>query len=188
MAEPGKSKAERLAQARAIIEKYEANSRDITVHEESYHVSPDDKEAFQNGRFIALSYIGIDKGKSTGQVRNKLRTKDLPDDLIEQVIVSLKTDDYLDDRRACGKIARRHQGTRAKSRRYLRELFIKQGVDPKVAEAYLEELPEDQKSILELIPGSIPGDPREYQRLLRRLQSRGYSYNTIRQAMRQQED
>lgn len=188
MSEPVKSKADRLAEARAILENYEQNSRNVQNREESGSLSPDGKEEFQNGRIIALSYIGIDKAKSTGQVRNKLRTKDIPDELIEQVISSLEADDYLDDRRACARIARRHQGKRAKSRRYLRELFIKQGVAPEIAESYLEELPEDCDSILELIPESLPEDQREQRRLLNRLQSRGYSYNTIRKAMRQQEN
>ena len=141
--------------------------------------------AWQKGREIALHYIGVDKSKSSGRVRERLRSRGLEPDLVEEVLESLRQDGYLDDNRACARIALRHRGRQSKSKRYMLRLFIEQGVSPDVAEAYLDQLPDDGESIRELDLSLARGDEKERTRLMRRLAGRGYAPSLITRTMEQ---
>lgn len=171
--------AERLHKARSILENYQ---QALEKEEKIISYEPPSKE-FQEARSIAISFIGLDKGKSSGRVRDKLRDKNYDNDLIDKVIASLIKDEYLNDRLACAKITRRHSGSKSKSRAYMKQLFISQGVDEMTATDYLEELEPDEVTIKLLLPEEIPTDHKEKARLYRRLQSRGYSYSTIQAAV-----
>lgn len=141
--------------------------------------------AWQKGREIALRYIGVDKSKSSGRVRERLLSRGLESDLVEEVLESLRQDGYLDDKRACARIALRHRGRQSKSKRYMLRLFLEQGVSQEIAAAYMDQLPDDGESIRELDLSLARGDEKERTRLMRRLAGRGYAPSLITRTMEQ---
>lgn len=183
MRESSKNESEnftkRLDLARKIVEA--AKEPQLTTEEPSN--STNQAEA-QKARFTALKYIGIDKGKSSGKVRQKLRDEGFSEDVIEETISTLIKDDYLSDYRACARITRRHQGSKLKSARYMVELYKELGVSPQVAEEYSADLPDDQESLVILLSKEqAPASEREKARIIRRLAGRGFSIYSIQKAM-----
>ena len=192
---------DRLAKARSIVDLYqqggaEANPPQIHTLQDApdFRRTPraetgsedTDQALYLKARETAVRYIGLDKGKSSGEVRDSLMQKGYDSDLASRVVHDLIALGYIDDKRACAKIARRHHGKRAKSRSYMKFLFIQQGVQEDVAESYLEVLPSDSASLEDFLcdqMSDLDGADRE-ARLVRRLQSRGYNYGLITRAIR----
>lgn len=188
----------KIAQAKELIAAIENSSKAIKAEDRKTKVpqpaagacesgdSDDSEKAgeYTKARIFAVKYIGLDPGKSSGKVHAKLREFGYSPSLARKVVEDLEEADYIDDYRACAKIARRHQGSKSKSRQYMKNLFIKQGVKETVAELYMDYLPDDRESIQNLLPQTLPEGERDINKLMRRLQARGYAFNTIQSCIR----
>ncbi len=141
---------------------------------------------FHQARETAVAYIGIDHSKSSGKVRDNLRRKGVDDKTAEQVIEYLKSIDYIDDRRAARKVARRYQGRRLRSRRSMVCVFLQNGVEGEIAESEANALPDDRDTALELCEATYSGreevDDVEMMKLLTR---RGYHAGIARETIRE---
>ncbi|MDO5033322.1 MAG: RecX family transcriptional regulator [Eubacteriales bacterium] len=194
------AKAARLAAARAILADFKetgakergakpASSKDSLSEPDRLEPAPSHpvvqgEAAYWQAREAAVRYIGLDKGKSSGKVQDRLRKQGYSSALAQEVVCDLTDLGYIDDERACAKIVRRHQGKRAKSRAYMLALFLQQGVARASAEAYLDKLPSDQESLEEILASEeLAGGPAE-ARLVRRLQGRGYKPGLIQSSIR----
>ncbi len=191
---------DRLAAARSIVDQYQSSkpgqgqsppSQEGTPQTQSAPVPETREEAaekalYSKARESAVRYIGLDKGKSSGKVRDSLVQKGYAPSLASEVVQDLIVLGYINDEKACAKIARRHQGKKAKSRSYMLSLFTQQGVERRVAETYLDQLPSDEVSLQEILEGyeaELDGGAKE-ARLMRRLQTRGYNYGQIKTSIR----
>lgn len=193
---------DRLAAARNIVDRYQSSSptqvESFACQAEGPVGNPpeegtgkageevSEKALYLKAREAAVRYIGLDKGKSSGKVRDSLIQKGYAPSLAHAVVQDLIGLGYVNDENACAKIARRHQGKKSKSRSYMLSLFIQQGVERGVAEAYVDQLPCDAKSLQEVLEGhplDLDGG-RQEARLMRRLQTRGYNYGLIKTSIR----
>lgn len=170
-------KAAKLAAALKIV---------ADIHEQATAAEatpPCRDKTYLEARERAVSFIGLDTGKSSGRVQQKLQNLGYDEAVAGRVAQDLQAAGYIDDYKACAKIARRHQGSKSKSRYYLKQLFLRQGVPAEVAENFVDRLPEDSESILYLLPDSLPSTPQAQAKCMRFLASRGYATATIRAAM-----
>ena len=134
-----------------------------------------DSDAFHRARELAVAYIGIDHSKSSGRVRDNLRKKDVDDKIAERVIDYLISIDYIDDRRAARRVARRYQGSSLRSRRAMFYVFLQNGIEREIAEDESKALDDDRNTALELCDAVYAGreevDDLDMMKLLAR---RGY--------------
>ena len=176
------SPKERLARAQAALaEALQEDHREATSQPgEAGAVHT----AYAKAREMAFRHLGLDRSKSSGHLRQFLTEHDVDPDLAGQIVCDLMEDGYIDDRRAAARVVRRYQGGKVRSRRQMFQLFLRQGVAVETAEAVLAELPEDERSIQNLLPPDWPDDAREDAKLRRFLASRGYSWELISRVYR----
>ncbi len=191
-------KKNKIAQAKKIITAIENSSKTVKaedgkmeipqpaagVCEAGYNNAFEKTGEYTKARIFAVKFIGLDPGKSSGKVHAKLREFGCSPSLARKVVEDLEEADYIDDYRACAKIARRHQGSKSKSKQYMKKLFIEHGVKETIADLYMDCLPDDGESIQHLLPQSLPEGRKEINKLMRRLQARGYAFNTIQSCLR----
>lgn len=180
------SREERLAKAQAALAEALQHSAENLSQGSAEHSAQaeitSDKAAYNKARELAFRHLGLDRSKSSGHLYRYLTEHDVAAALARQVVEDLTEASYIDDRRAAARIMRRYQGSKVRARRQMLQLFLRQGVAAGVAEAMLDELPEDAQSIQALLPPEWPTEAREDARLRRFLASRGYSWETIGRA------
>ncbi len=145
-------------------------------------------------RSAAIRHIGI-AARSTGAVRGFLQRESYPDDLIDEVIIGLLEEGYLDDHRPARRIIRDRTAGKAESQAALRSRLLRQGVSADVIDAVAEDMVPDEVSAVELVRGRFTRDlqafsdlDREAKRRLvarigRFMQSRGYAVTIIGKAI-----
>ena len=136
-------------------------------------------------RETAIRYLALDRGKPSGKVRDKLYQAGFDREVAEEIVEALAREGWQDETLAARRILCRHQGSRAKSRMYLQTLLKQQGIQEETAEAVCLSLPPDEESIWGLIRSDELEDEKQKNRLIRRLCSRGYRYETILSAIRE---
>ncbi len=130
---------------------------------------------FDHAREIAVAYIGIDHSKSSGRVRDNLKKKGVDEKTTEQVIEYLKSIDYVDDRRAAQRVARRYRGRRLRSKRAMVYVFLQNGIEMDVAKDVADSLEDDRSTALELCESMYPSpDPSLEIDMMKLLTRRGY--------------
>lgn len=106
---------------------------------------------FEAARETAVAFIGIDHAKSTGRVRQNLMKKGVSRELADEVIAYLEAIDYVDDRRAARRVARRYRGRRLRSRRAMVDVFLRNGIARDTAWAAAEQLASDETTARQLL-------------------------------------
>lgn len=149
--------------------------------------SPNQLSLYEQGRQVALTYIGFSHTRTSGKVLEKLKQKGIPEPVAGSVVEELVLENRIDDFRACRNILLRHRGSHAKSRRQLVFLLIQQGATEKAARAAVNELAEDSETLADLLESEAIEDEKDRQRLTRRLMGRGFSYSDISDALRKHE-
>lgn len=141
--------------------------------------------AFEKARQLAVAYIGIDRFKSSGRVRNKLLQKGVEPDLADRVVNYYIDLDYINDLRAAQGIARRYQDRHLRSRRAMVAVFIRNGLDPSVAQKAALDLEEDAITALRLCRLSFdhPG-PEDEEAMMKLMIRRGYPASLARRITR----
>ncbi len=131
--------------------------------------------AFENCRERAVLFLGLDRNKSSGRVRQKLKQENYDPDLVETVIDYLKEIDYINDERAARSICRRYSGKRIRSRKAMLYVLSDAGIEQGVGKNITDTLPEDEESSLQLLSAYYRNTRPEYAKALRLLARRGYS-------------
>ncbi|NLC39555.1 MAG: RecX family transcriptional regulator [Clostridiaceae bacterium] len=130
---------------------------------------------FDNCRERAVVFLGLDRNKSSGRVRQKLQQENYDPDIVEAVITYLKEIDYINDERAAGYICRRYTGKRLRSRKAMQYVLTGAGIEYAVSAKIAGTLAEDEESSLALLEAYYRSSIPEYSKALRLLARRGYS-------------
>ena len=128
----------------------------------------------------AVRFIGLRRGKSSGQVRQRLLRETSDEDLIQSVIAYLEEIDYVNDRRAGEMIARQYAGKKTRAKFAVRYNLEQKGVKKIIAEEIASQRPSDFDTAAELLTAYYSGQADySYQSMSGLLNRRGYSYSII---------
>ncbi len=160
------------------------------TRQEVSEIPPEHSEAYFELRRRALKYIGIDRGKSFGQVMQKLNQdfsdKEYSRDLKVQVIEQLIADQYLDERLCGRRIIKRHSGRKQKSKRYLLHLMEQQGISRDMIRELSDEiLPDEETASAYFLLRKKEWDFTQPEKIMRHFASRGFSSGIILKIMRE---
>ena len=132
--------------------------------------------AFEQARETAAKYIGLNRFRTTGRVRDKLRAAGIETETVERVLAYFQNNGYIDDERAAGHVLARHTGRSMKSKQRLYGLLLAAGVAPETATAVLDRAAADAERAEQLAASLFPhGAEREV--IYKRLLSRGFAPN-----------
>lgn len=150
-------------------------------------------EAYFELRRRALKYIGIDSGKSFGQVMRVLNDNftdsQYTSDLKKEVIHQLIKDDYLDEELCGRRIIKRHAGRKQKSKQYLYYLMDNQGISKSVINALMEEIEPDEDTAENYFYTRLKEwDFDNPEKIIRHFSSRGFSPSITMKIMRKYAD
>lgn len=153
-------------------------------------VSKENTEAYSNMRVRALKYIGIDRGRSFAQVE-RILIKSFPEiahqnpDLIRLVIEDLIRDDYLDEYLCGRRLIKRHSARKQKSKYYIKQLMLKQGISKSVVNDLVSEIEADEITAEIYFRERLKEwDFNKPEKIVRHFASRGYSAGVILKIMR----
>ena len=128
----------------------------------------------------AVNFIGLRRGKSSGQVKQRLLRETLDEALIESVISYLEKIDYVNDRRAGEMMAKQYTGKKTRSRFAVQYNLVKKGVKRDIADEIAAARPSDYDTATELLDANYSGQAGyPDQRIMGLLSRRGYSYSQI---------
>lgn len=175
------SKEERKRKALALLQSLSKDSAKPAVPKEAPAAESTDE--FREARSKAIERIGLAGSVSSGKVRDHLRGKGFNSDLIEEVMLSLEKDGYLDDYRCGRRVILRHREQKAKSRAMMSMLLKQQGISPKVVDELLKELPEDSENLKQLLDREDYSTQAEKARVLRKMMGRGFERYAILRCM-----
>ena len=130
---------------------------------------------FENCRERAVLFLGLDRNKSSGRVRQKLEQENYDPDIVEAVIDYLKEIDYINDERAASSICRRYSGKRIRSRKAMLYVLNDAGIEFAVSKNITDSLPEDEESSRDLLEAYYRNTIPEFTKAMRLLSGRGYS-------------
>ncbi|NLJ95293.1 MAG: hypothetical protein GX326_07375 [Clostridiaceae bacterium] len=189
-----KSQIEKIDKLKDLISGLENSFPEKQSKGSSPEILESDLEDFQALRRRALKYIGADRGKSYAQVERVL-TRHFPEisqnnsSLIDQVIVSLIDDAYLDERLCGRRLIKRHSGRKQKSARYLEHLLKQQGISESIIDELKLEIAADEKTAEAYF--HLKKDEWDYnqpEKIIRHFSSRGYSSGLTLKIMRKYVD
>ncbi|HHU53534.1 MAG TPA: hypothetical protein GXZ43_05610 [Clostridiaceae bacterium] len=179
----------RLAKAQEIVSQLHKNFPKKGKNQAS-DVSTKHQEAYFTLRQRAIKYIGIDRGRSYGQVK-KILENSFPEEatenpqLIDLVIQDLIDEQYLDEYLCGRRIIKRHSGRAQKSKEYIRQLMLRQGIGERTITDLLLEI-EDDRITAEAyrIIKQAEWEISNPEKVMRHLSSRGYSTGICREIVR----
>ena len=138
---------------------------------------------YSEARNKAIAHIGI-AISSSGKIRDYLLDLGYDRDVIEDVIVQLIEDKYVDDRRYARKVLKTRTGNKAEGRIKLEARLEAAGIPSDIISEVLSDFEySDEKTIMDVIrdrfpPESFSSDPseakKELAKAIRYLESRGY--------------
>lgn len=165
---------DRIAKARAIVAAIKEASQEATLR-------PAPSADYAKARERAVAFIGFDACKSRAKVQQCLEAEGYDPQLIAQVIQDLLAMDYLNDRRAGERVLRRHAGRKYKGDRYYQHAMQALHIPREQISALLESLPSEAERLELVLPlHEVQGlDRRSRERLLRRMQGRGFGLSLL---------
>ena len=140
---------------------------------------------FEKARELAVNYIGIDRYKSSGRVRQKLLDKGIDAALADRVVDYYRALDYIDDHRAARRVAARYLGRRLRSQRAMTAVFIQNGIEAGLAREEARALDPDKLTARKLCQAYYdrPG-PEDEMAMMKLLARRGYPSALAREVIR----
>ncbi|MCL2564724.1 MAG: RecX family transcriptional regulator [Defluviitaleaceae bacterium] len=137
---------------------------------------------------LAFKYLSHSM-RTKREVRQKLKTYDFEEDLIEEVIAFLESHRYIDDASYAEKYIEEKLRHSYGRERIKRDLYLK-GIDSETISSCLEELHEDPtEKILQLLEKKIKSETKEEfnkkerQKIYNFLNSRGFGYDEVKGAI-----
>lgn len=180
----------RLSKAQEIVSQLHKNFPKKGKTNQASDVSTKHKEAYFTMRQRAIKYIGIDRGRSYGQVRKVLENS-FPKEattnsrLLDQVIQDLITDQYLDEYLCGRRLIKRHSGRAQKSKEYIRQLMLRQGISEQTISDLILEIDDDHVTAeMYRIIKQQEWKTTKPEKVIRHLASRGYSPGICREIVR----
>lgn len=138
----------------------------------------------------ALQYLGF-RARSEAEMRQYLQGKEYEEGVIEEVMERLRDYKYLDDDQFARGVVNAQSGYRRKGSRVVEQKLYQSGVDKEAAQSALEEIDESQelenaRYWVQKIAPALERDEaqKRRQKMYRRLTSKGFSYEIIREACR----
>lgn len=154
---------------------------------------PDDGERaysrrLQEARSHAISFMGLAR-KPSGQVARCLGEQGFEQDIIDDVLVDLRADGYLDDLSLAARIVQQRQdGRQAESKVALRRRMLGRGLAEEAVEEALAGIVNDRPAALALLETRFSSewptaDRRQLQKMARFLAGRGFSADLVAQIL-----
>lgn len=112
--------------------------------------------ALDRAKETAVAFIGLNRNRSSGKVKAKLRAAGFDADVIDEAVLYLQSIDYINDTRAAESFVKKHTGRRMKSTAVLADLLLAQGIPEPIARAVLEAGPRDEERARELLQALFP--------------------------------
>ncbi|HHT24124.1 MAG TPA: RecX family transcriptional regulator [Clostridiaceae bacterium] len=180
----------RLAKAQEIVSQLHKKFPKKGKTNQASDVSTKHQEAYFTLRQRAIEYIGIDRGRSYGQVKRVLENS-FPEkaasnqQLVEQVIQDLINDQYLDEYLCGRRIIKRHSGRAQKSKEYIRQLMLRKGISEQTISDLILEIADDRTTAEAYrIIKQAEWEISQPEKVMRHLASRGYSAGICREIVR----
>ena len=144
------------------------------------------KELILKAREKALNLLSY-SDKTEYLLREKLKEGDFPPSVIDDAIEYVKSFHYLDDLRYAENFIRSHRGT--KSIREMKEKLREKGVSKENLEAaFSAEETDEEETVKQLFlkkyRTKVLSDPKVYEKAVRYLSAKGFSYEVIRRGVR----
>lgn len=138
-------------------------------------------------RVVSLVYA---RPRSEYEIRTKLRLKKLEPEEIDELIIKLTTDDYLNDQKFAEWWVSSRKSTRSISSLKLKSELAQKGIKPELAGEVISEIftPEDELSALKELIEKKKDKYDDQQKLMSFLASRGFNYAQIKEALTETED
>jgi regulatory protein len=148
---------------------------------------PPDDQTFNRAKQQAYRLLSY-RGRTAGELRDRLRQKGFEPELVEAVLRQLEAEGYLNDRRFAGDWARYRLQAKPMGRQRLAVELQRRGLErtliDEVLRAVYAEFDEanlaEQAAKKRLRRLSNPPSPREYQRLVRYLEGQGFDTPVIK--------
>lgn len=152
-------------------------------------------EEFEKYYIMAANFLSY-RNRSEKEIRDKLKSKNAGDDIVEQVISKLKEQKFLDDAQFAKEWVRSRTTYRLKSTRIIRIELLKKGIDKEIIDKVLREGDEEYgrvddleqaKKLAQSRIGRYKGMTKQeiYQKLGGFLARRGFGWETIKAAIDQ---
>lgn len=158
-------------------------------------ISPETKQEIERGIAedtvftVAVNLLSYGDRSET-ELRRRLLDKDFGEGVVEIVIEKLKEYSYIDDRAFAEQTAGQHV-LKGKGRRAAQDALRRAGVDEEIVEAALDENYGEERelevAIEWLTRKPLPASHAERQKLMRSLASRGFNFDTAREAIEEWE-
>ncbi len=131
-------------------------------------------------------YLLADYGRTEWQLRKKLQEGFYPEEAINAAVDYVKEKHYLDDTYYAENFAENR--TKRKSRKMVEQELIRRGIDRETITAAFENLEGDEKDtirslILKKYPDPEAVEPKDAQKLMRSLLSKGFRMDDCRAVM-----
>lgn len=135
----------------------------------------------------ALYYLGL-RDRSKKQMSDYLFRKEFSEDIVEEVLDRLAEYGYLDDERYAKRLIEDQTKIRKKGKRATAQKLWQAGIDKETANEALEQLNEEDESVAaafwaEKLWPRLREDPKGREKLYRRLLSKGFSYDIVKQTV-----
>ncbi|NLM19508.1 MAG: RecX family transcriptional regulator [Clostridiaceae bacterium] len=180
----------RLTKAQEIVSQLHQDFLKKRKTNQASDVPTKHQEAYFALRQRAIKYIGIDRGRSSGQVK-KILENSLPEEaalnpqLIERVVQDLIDEQYLDEYLCGRRTIKRHSGRAQKSKKYIEQLMLRQGLSEQTVSDLILEIEDDQVTAETYrIIKQEEWEISQPEKVMRHLASRGYSTGICQEIVR----
>lgn len=155
-----------------------------------------DSENRQEARSAAVRWLGLGR-KPSGQVRDYLHRQGFAEDNVAHVIDELKNEGKIDDFRLARQKAKSRTGAKSESALRITQRLSAQGLDQAAIEQVLVDRPADSELALAALQGKFgrpknltsgspePGSAEQKNKYYRFLISRGFTPDSVREAVRE---
>ncbi|MBQ9562696.1 MAG: regulatory protein RecX [Lachnospiraceae bacterium] len=133
----------------------------------------------------AMSLLKV-MDRTENEMWDRLHREGFPDDACAYALAYVMSYGYVDDASYADRYVYSHMDR--ESVRTLRQKLLQKGIDSELIEQAIEENAPDEEQLLRRLiekktHGEIPRDPKEKQKLIRFLLSRGFSYASVGKAL-----
>ena len=159
--------------------------RELT-DEELENLRTDAEKTDQKAR--ALRMLGA-RNMSAREIKDRLMQKGAEEDQADETVEWLQKLGYINDREYAGMIVR-HYAAKGYGRRKISDELYRRGIDRQLRDEMMEQIPEPDDAIDNLIMKRLKGekpDQKELKRTTDMLMRRGFSWEEIKSALRRYE-
>lgn len=148
-----------------------------------------ESNAYARAKDIALKFLGY-RMRSEREIVQRLRREELPPEAVERALDFLKKYGYIDDRRFAESFINEKKRLKGYGGMRLKQELFAKGISREIIDEFSGLMSEDSESLIRAaiekkLGGRRIEDRKEEQRLMGFLARRGFSFEDIREAIRE---